>query len=98
MSTGRAVLLIALVAVLSAVLLGWLSRTPEDVRQRQPSPESYEPSLGDSFPRADVARHDAYRGPAYLYFALSSFLSLFALVVLALGPWARLVDRIENLR
>lgn len=97
MSTGRAVLLIAIASIASALLLAWFSRTPTQIRERDVDQESYSAELGSNFTDDEIARHGAYRGPAYLYFALSTLLTVLTLVALASGPWSRLVDRLNGL-
>jgi STE24 endopeptidase len=97
MSTPRAVALVATVSILSALVLAWVSRTPSQVRERDVPAEAYSAELGSRFPAEDVARHGAYRAPAYVHLALSTLLSVVVLVVLAAGPWRQLVARIEAL-
>ena len=97
MSTGRAVILIVLVAAAAAGLLALVSRTPADVRLAEPPPGAGDPALGAHFSAELVARHGAYRGPAYLFFGLSVVLQVVILLLLARGPWSRFVNFLEGM-
>lgn len=96
MSWARALLVIAVVSVAAAGVVGLASRAPAEVRAKPSGPDATEASLGSSFTDEQVARHGAYRGPGYLAFALGLVVQVVALVVLARGPWARLVDGLEG--
>ena len=96
MTTSRALLLLFVLAVASAGLLAFESRTSETVREAEPGPDATDPSNGASFTDADVARHGAYRGPAYLSLALSLLLQVAALIVLARVLVPALVTKIDN--
>jgi STE24 endopeptidase len=96
MSWARALLSIALVSVVAAALVGLASRAPADVRQRPSEPGATDAALGSSFTDEQVARHAAYRRPGYLAFALGLVVQVFALVVLARGPWRELVETLES--
>ena len=86
----------AAVSIGSALIVALVSRTPADVRSDEPSVEARDPSLGADFTDAQIARHGAYRAPSYLGFALSIVIELTLLIVLARGPWGRLVDKIAS--
>lgn len=97
MTVSRAILVLVVLAVASAGLFAFDSRAPEAVREADPGPDAADPSNGASFADEDVARHGAYRGPAYLSIALSLLLQVATLVVLARTLVPALFDRIENL-
>ncbi|MCA1675826.1 MAG: M48 family metallopeptidase, partial [Actinobacteria bacterium] len=67
---------------------------PAEVRLDEAPPESRDPALGARFTPQQVARHGAYRGPAYLAIGLSFALQVAVLVILARGPFDRLVGRL----
>jgi STE24 endopeptidase len=62
------------------------------VREAAPGRAATDPSLGAEFTDQEVSRAADYRGPGYLSYVLGTLLSLTALLLLALGPIARLVD------
>jgi len=97
MTTLRSAALLALLSASAAVLLALASRAPADVRLARPGPGAADPSLGARFTDGEIERHAAYRGPSYLSAALSLCLQIVFLVVLAAGPWARLVGSVERL-
>src|SRR5687767_13082415 len=78
-TTSRAILLLVVLAIVSASLLAFESRAPEAVRKAEPGPDATDPSNGASFTDTEVARHGAYRGSAYISIALSVFLEVVAL-------------------
>lgn len=96
MSWARALLSIAFVSVAAAGIVGLVSRAPAELRQRPAEPEATDASLGSSFTDEQVARHGAYQRPGYVSFGLGLVVQVLALVVLARGPWARLVDALEG--
>jgi STE24 endopeptidase len=91
MSWTRAAVVIAVVSLTSAGLLALVSRTPADVRRAEPGREATEPRLGARFTDQQVARNAAYAGPRYLATGLFTLLGLVVLVILASGPFGRLV-------
>ena len=95
MSTSRAVALIVLLSLLSAGLLALTSRTPAAVRLAVAERDATDPLLGAGFSDAQVARHGAYRRPAYTGLALSLILEIGTLLLLAAGPFRSLVARME---
>jgi STE24 endopeptidase len=97
MSIARAVLIVGVVSVASAALVAFVSRTPAEVRAAKPGQEATNPSLGPDFTEEQISRHAAYRGPAYLGFALGTVLEIVLIVVLARGPFRRLVDATQGL-
>lgn len=86
-----------MLAIASAGFLAFDSRAPETVREAEPGPDATDPSLGATFTDEDVARHGAYRAPAYLYLAMSLLLQAAGLVVLATTLVPAFVARIETL-
>lgn len=97
MTWSKLVLIMAMLAIGSAGLVAFVSRTPVEVRAAKPGPEANDPSLGASFTDAQVSRHGAFRGPAYLGLALTSLLPIVFLLLLARGPGAALIERISTL-
>ena len=96
MTVSKAILLLAVLAFASAGFLAFDSRAPEPVREAEPGPEATDPSNGAEFSNEDVARHGNYRGPVYLYVAMSILLQIAALLVLARTLVPQLVARIES--
>ena len=96
MSNARAILIVAAVSIGSALIVALVSRTPASVRSNDPQVSARDPSLGAEFTDDQIARHGAYRAPAYLGFALSLVLELTLLIVLAKGPWGRIVDAVDG--
>ena len=96
MSWARALILIAVVSVAAAGVVGLVSRTPAEIRQRPDEPGMTDAALGSSFTDEQVARHGAYRRPGYVAFGLGIVVQVFVLVVLARGPWRELVDTLES--
>ncbi|CAN5530149.1 M48 family metallopeptidase [soil metagenome] len=96
MSVGKAVVVILLLAGAATGLLALVSRTPAEVRLAEPPSESRDPALGARFTPQQVARHGAYRGPAYLFLGLSISLQVAVLVMLARGPFARVVGLLDG--
>lgn len=97
MSTARALVVLSLAAVGAAGVVAVTSRTPVEVRRASPSRDATRASLGASFSAAQISRHGAYRGPAYLALGLGVALQIAALIVMARGPWTRLVERLQGL-
>ncbi len=83
MTIARAVLILVALAGVSAGLLAIQARVPEAVREAEPDPDATDPSNGAHFSSEQVARHGAYRAPAYLSLVLSIIVQLATLVVLA---------------
>ena len=98
MSVGRAVVVILLLAGAAAGLVALVSRTPGEVRLAEPPPGFRDPALGARFTPQQVARHGAYRGPAYLSLGLSITLQAAVLVIMMRGPFARLIERLDDVR
>jgi STE24 endopeptidase len=92
----RALLIVAAVSIGSALVVGLVSRAPASVRADQPPVEARDPSLGARFTEEQIARHGAYRAPAYVGFALALVVEFTLLIVLARGPWGRLVTAVER--
>jgi STE24 endopeptidase len=96
-STARAVIVVAVVAMCSAALVGLLSRTPSSVRGAEAGRDATDPALGAFFTDAQVARHGSYRLPSYVAFAAGLLIEIVTLVLLARGPFGRLVDWVGGL-
>lgn len=92
MTGGRALVSLALLAVGAAALVAVVSRTPLEVRRDRPPPDATRAALGARFSDAQIARHGAYRGPAYLALGLGLALEIAALVIVARGPWGRVLE------
>lgn len=92
----RTLVILAALAFLLAALLAVVSRAPAEVRNETLAPGATDPEHGDSFTDEQVARHGAYRGPAYLFLGLTNLLSIAALIALARGPLARFVERVDG--
>ena len=97
MGTGRVVVIVVAAALLSAGLLAWVSRAPAQLRDASVTEGSYDPALGARFSDEEVARHGAYRGPAYLFLLLSTALTVLVLVLMSRGPVARFTERVAGL-
>jgi STE24 endopeptidase len=95
MSIARAVLIVGAVSLASAALVAIVSRTPAEVRAAKPGQEATASSLGANFTDDQISRHGAYRGPSYLSFALGTVIEIVLLIVLARGPFSRLVDAVS---
>ena len=96
MTTGRAILVLAALAVSAAALLAFVSRAPAAVREAEPGTEATDPALGDSFTDDQIARHGAYQGPAYLFFGLTALVEIAALLILARTIVPAFADRISS--
>lgn len=97
MTTSRAILILFVLAVASASFLAFDSRVPAEVRGAEPGAGATDASNGASFSEADVARHGAYRGPAYLAIAMSILLQIVALVILARVLVPNLITRLDGI-
>ncbi|MDQ3915811.1 MAG: M48 family metallopeptidase [Actinomycetota bacterium] len=96
MTWARALLLIATLSVAGAGLVGLVSRTPAEVRERPPAGDATDPDLGATFTDDQVERHGAYRRPGYVSYVVGLVLQVVTLAVLARGPWGRLVAALET--
>lgn len=97
MSFGRAAVIVLALSLGSAAVVALVSRTPAEVRRSVPSRAANSPALGAEFTPGEVARHAAYRGPGYLALLLGIVLQVTLLVVLARGPFGRLVEGVQRL-
>lgn len=97
MAATRGWVFLVVLALSSAALVGYVSRTPGELRRAGPSPGALDADRGAAFSDADVARHAAYRGPSYLAFALSLLIEIALLIVLARGPFAAVHDIVRGL-
>ncbi|MDQ4095339.1 MAG: M48 family metallopeptidase [Actinomycetota bacterium] len=98
MSIPRALVVVLLVATAAAVLVGWSSRAPAEVREADPGRAATDPSLGDDFTDAQIERHGIYRRSTYLGFLAAFLVEVVALVLLARGPLAGVIDAVEGWR
>ena len=96
-TTARALLLLAAIAVVAAFLVAFVARAPASVREADLGPEATDAELGSSFTDEQVARHGAYQGPGYLSIALSLLVQVAALVLLARIVVPRFYVRIADL-
>jgi STE24 endopeptidase len=98
MTWARALLLVATLSFGGAGLVGLVSRAPADVRARPAGDagDATDPALGATFTDAQVERHAAFRRPGYASFLAGFVLQVVTLIVLAKGPWGRLVDGLEG--
>lgn len=96
MTVLRAVVLLATLAIVSASLLALASRAPESVREAEAGPDAADASHGASFTQQQVARHGAYRGPAYLSVGLSLVLQVITLALLARVLVPELASRLRD--
>jgi STE24 endopeptidase len=94
---GRALVIVILLSLSAAGVLALVSRVPASVRNADAAPDSMDAVHGDDFTDRDIARHGAYRGPGYLFFGLTTLLEIAVLVILARGPFARLLERFASL-
>ena len=93
MTVGRTILVLILLAGLSAAALALVSRTPASVRQADPGPEAIDASNGADFTSQQIARHGAYRRAAYLSVLLSIALQIASLWLLGRYVVPRFVPR-----
>jgi STE24 endopeptidase len=98
MTWTKAILTLLILGVATAGVVGFVSRTPASIRSAAPGRDATDPSLGANFSSEDVERHAAYRRPAYLSFALGTIFGLVALLLLARGPVADLVERLSDVK
>ena len=96
MSAARAVTLIAVLALGVAGIVALASRAPAALRGAEPPPGATDPARGADFDATAIARGEALRRPGYLSFALGAGLQLATLLILARGPMAGIVDRLER--
>ena len=97
MSTWRVVAIVTLMAIAGATIVALASRTPLNVRNADPDRAATDPSLGANFTDAQVSRHAAFRGPGYLALAITLITQIALLMLLARGPFARLVTGVQGL-
>ena len=96
MTVVKACGLLIVLAFASALVLALVSRAPEQLREAEPARDATDASHGARFSDDDVARHAAYRGPAYLSFALQVVLQIVTLIVLARVVVPRVLDAIAT--
>ncbi len=95
--TAKALTIIAVLALVSAGVVAFVSRAPASVRSHKPGASATDPSLGSSFTDEQVERAAAFRGPSYLAFVLSTAVQIAALLLLLRGPFTRLVSVAERI-
>jgi STE24 endopeptidase len=98
MTWPKLLVIVGVASLLSAGVLALVSRTPASMRNAEPGPEATSPDLGSGFTDEQIARHGAYRGPAYLGFGLRVVLPILLLLLLARGPFRGLVDSTSDWR
>lgn len=91
----KTVLVVLVLCAAAAAIVGIVSRTPAAVREDRPDRSATDPALGATFTDEQIARHGAYRGPAYLSFVVGVVIPLLLLVLLARGPFAAFVERVR---
>ena len=96
MSTARALVVLVSLSLVGAGVLALASLAPAAIRQREEPPNATDPDNGPRFTDAQVERHGRYRLPGYLAIALFTGLELAMLIVLAKGPFRRLIDAAES--
>lgn len=97
MTLGRLLLLLLSLALVTAALVAFVSRTPLAVRQAGPDVYELEPGQSRAqFSAAAIARHAAYRGPLYLALALGTAMQIALVVGLRGAPVAALVRGLER--
>lgn len=95
MSWPKVVLLLAVLSTGVALLAGFFSRAPAELRRPPGSESAADPSLGASFTEEQVARGAAFRRPGYLAALLGLALRVVTLVILAKSVWSPLVSSLE---
>jgi STE24 endopeptidase len=95
MSARVALSVLGILALVSAALLGYLSRAPASLRRAEPPPGAVDPANGARFGELARQRSAAYNRASYAGFFIGAALRVAALVVLALGLWRRIVEALE---
>ncbi len=96
MNAGRILVALIVLALGSAGVVAFVSRTPASIRQAKPPVAATQADRGASFTPAEIARVGDYQGPGYLSTALSLVISILALIWLARGPVRWMVDHLEH--
>jgi len=94
----RFIIVVTILSLATAGVVALASRTPARIRNAAPPESARDPALGASFTDEQVARHGAYQAPSYLSFVLSTILTAVVLVLLMRGPFAHVVDRVQEVR
>ncbi len=81
----------------SAALVGFVSRTPAAVRLAKPPPEASAARHGPHFTPEEISRDGDFQGPGYLSVALFLAIEIVTLLWLARGPASWLLDRLNRL-
>jgi Zn-dependent protease with chaperone function len=95
-NAGRNLVLLLVLALGSAGLVAFVSRTPASIRLAKPPPSAAAADRGAQFTPAEISRDGDYQGPGYLSTALYLVVSIATLVWLARGPVRWMVDRLEH--
>jgi STE24 endopeptidase len=93
MSIARAAAVLICLSIGSAVILAVVSRTPETIRRAEPGEGATDPDLGASFTDGEIERHGRYQMSGYVAFGLFTVLEVVMLIVLARGPFERVIAR-----
>lgn len=97
MSITRAVAVLICLSMGCGVVLAVVSMTPGSIRRAEAGDGATDPELGADFSASEIERHGRYRMPGYVAFALFTILEIVMLVVLARGPFGRMIARVELL-
>jgi STE24 endopeptidase len=91
LTVTRTLVLALLLSCAAAAVVGFVSRTPAELRLQEPpaAPGS------SGFTDEQVARHGAFRGPLYLAFALGVIVEIAVLVLLRGRPMERIVSWLD---
>ena len=95
MSARVALSVLGILALVSAGLLGYVSRAPANLRRAEPPPGAVDPTNGARFGELARERSTAYNRASYAGFLIGAALRVAALVVLALGLWRRIAEALE---
>ena len=90
--------IVLLASCAAALIVALSSRAPAEIRGAEAGREATDPSLGDDFTDRQIERHGIYRRSSYLGFVLGLAVEVSALLLLARGPLARLVDATSGWR
>jgi STE24 endopeptidase len=97
MSARLTLVVLAALALVSAALLGYLSRAPASLRRSDPPRGAADPSNATSFSMLAKRRAAAYSAASYAGFLIGAVLRVTVLIVLALGLWRTIVGALEAL-
>src|SRR3712207_6417716 len=97
MPLRSALLLLTAASLTAAAVVALASRAPASLREADPDRAATDPARGADFTQEQVARGRAYSRPGYLGFIFAIALEITLFLVLARGPWSRLVQRTESI-